>query len=99
MARENETPEQQKARLRNEAERTLRHRHREELNGLIKAAFEREGIEYRPRLSEEEKAAKAIEDLLAAHPELRERYAPVDNTAKQDAGTDEPATDAASVAA
>lgn len=69
-----ETVQQKKNRLRNEAEREVLNKHRDELNEVTEAKFNAEGIKYTRRLTEREKAAKKIEDLLNEHPELREQY-------------------------
>ena len=70
-----ETVQQKKNRLRNEAEREVLNNHRDELNTITEAKFVEQGLNYTRRLTEKEKAQKKIEDLLNEHPELRERYA------------------------
>lgn len=71
-----ETIQQKKNRLRNEAEREVLNTHRDELNAITEAKFNEQGIPYTRRLTDKEKAQKKIEDLLNEHPELREVYAP-----------------------
>jgi hypothetical protein len=70
-----ETVQQKKNRLRNDAERRVLNKHRDELNEVTEALFKAEGIPYTRRLTEKEKAKKKIEDLLNEHPDLREEYA------------------------
>lgn len=70
-----ETVQQKKNRLRNEAEREVLNNHRDELNAITEAKFVEQGLNYTRRLTEKEKAKKKIEDLLNEHPELREEYA------------------------
>lgn len=69
-----ETVQQKKNRLRNEAEREVLNNHRDELNTITEAKFKAVGLPYTRRLTDREKAAKKIEDLLNEHPELREQY-------------------------
>jgi len=71
----NETVQQKKNRLRNEAEREVLNKHRDELNTITEAKFVENNLQYTRRLTEKEKAAKKIEELLNEHPELREQYA------------------------
>lgn len=52
---------------------TLREKHREEFNTLMKAECAALGVEWSPRPTEAEKAKQALDALLAAHPELREQ--------------------------
>jgi len=70
-----ETVQQKKNRLRNEAEREVLNNHRDELNAITEGKFKEHGLHYTRRLTEKEKAKKKIEDLLNEHPELREEYA------------------------
>ncbi len=70
-----ETVQQKKNRLRNEAEREVLNNHRDELNTITEAKFVAEGLNYTRRLTEKEKAKRKIEELLNEHPELREDYA------------------------
>lgn len=51
----------------------LREAHREEFNALMVEEAEKRGVKWTPRLTEEEKAEKALRELLAAHPELAEK--------------------------
>jgi hypothetical protein len=69
-----ETVQQKKNRLRNEAEREVLNNHRDELNAITEAKFVEQGLNYTRRLTESEKAKKKIDELLAEHPELREQY-------------------------
>jgi hypothetical protein len=69
-----ETVQQKKNRLRNDAERRVLNKHRDELNAITEELFVAEGLTYTRRLTEKEKAQKKIEDLLNEHPELREQY-------------------------
>ena len=70
-----ETLQQRKNRLRNEAEREVLNKHRDELNQITEAKFGEHGLPYTRRLTEREKAQKKIEEVLNEHPELREVYA------------------------
>jgi ABC-type sugar transport system substrate-binding protein len=70
-----ETVQQKKNRLRNEAEREVLNKHRDELNHITEAKFNENNLPYTRRLTEREKAKKKIEDLLAEYPDLREEYA------------------------
>ena len=70
-----ETVQQKKNRLRNDAERKVLNKHRDELNAITEALFKENNLPYTRRLTEKEKAKKKIDDLLAEHPELREEYA------------------------
>jgi len=69
-----ETVQQRKNRLRNEAEREVLNNHRDELNAITEAKFVEQGLKYTRRLTESEKAKKKIEELLNEHPELRNEY-------------------------
>lgn len=66
-----ETVQQLKNRLRNEAEREVLNRHKDEVVAITQAKYDEHGLEYVRRLSEEEKAAKQIEDLYEKFPQLR----------------------------
>lgn len=66
-----ETVTQLKNRLRNEAEREVLTRHRDEVIEITGAKYAEHGLEYVRRLTDEEKAEKEILDLLQKHPELR----------------------------
>lgn len=57
-----------------EATQLLREQHRETFEALYEKRCEVHDVPYQRRLSDEEKAAKQIEELLAAHPGLRERF-------------------------
>jgi hypothetical protein len=69
-----ETAQQIKNRLRNEAEREVLNAHRDELNAITERKFKENNLVYTRRLTEREKAAKKIEELLEQHPELRSTY-------------------------
>lgn len=64
------TEEQVKNSLYSKATTTLRERHREEFQTILAAAYKEAGLEYKRRLSPEEKARAEIERLLAEHPTL-----------------------------
>ena len=69
-----ETVQQLKNRLRNEAEREIINRYREEFYEVAEAKFTEHGLEFTRRLTEEEKAQQQIEELLKQHPSLRGRF-------------------------
>lgn len=52
----------------------LREAHRDEFERYLADECAARGVEYKRRLSAEEKAEKTIETLLSEHPELRERF-------------------------
>lgn len=66
-----ETVQQLKNRLRNEAEREVLNTHKDEVITITQAKYDEHGLEYVRRLTDEEKAAKIIEDLYRKHPNLR----------------------------
>lgn len=66
-----ETVQQLKNRLRNEAEREVLDAHKKEVIEKTAAKYEAHGLEYVRRLSDEEKAAKAIEEYYRQFPNLR----------------------------
>lgn len=66
-----ETVQQLKNRLRNEAEREVLNKHKDEVVTITQAKYDEHGLEYVRRLTEEEKAAKQIEDLYEKFPQLR----------------------------
>lgn len=66
-----ETVQQLKNRLRNEAEREVLNRHKDEVVTITQAKYDEHGLKYVRRLSDEEKAAKVIEDLYEKFPQLR----------------------------
>ena len=68
------TIQQLKNRLRNEAEREVLDAHKDEVHERTGAKYTAHGLEYIRRLTDAEKAAKAIEEHLAAHPELRAQF-------------------------
>lgn len=65
------TIQQLKNKLRNEAEREVLDAHKDEVHRITGAKYQAHGLEYVRRLSEEEKAAKLIEELHAKFPNLR----------------------------
>lgn len=71
-----ETVQQTKNRLRNEAERIVLDRHKNEFYKEAERLYEENGFEFKRRLTEQEKAQQQIEKLLKENPELREQYAP-----------------------
>lgn len=66
-----ETLQQLKNRLRNEAEREVLNRHKGEVIKITEAKYDEHGLEYVRRLTEEEKAAKVIEEMYQKFPNLR----------------------------
>lgn len=52
----------------------LREEYRQRLNEITKEEMTKRGIDWSPRPTEEEKAAKQVAELLAAHPNLREQF-------------------------
>ena len=71
-----ETVQQTKNRLRNEAERRVLDRHKNEFYKEAERLYEENGFEFKRRLTDQEKAQQQIEKLLKENPELREQYAP-----------------------
>ena len=57
----------------NAAERKLREKYRGEFIELVKAEALKLGVVYEPRKTESEKAEAKLAELLAAHPELRDK--------------------------
>lgn len=70
------TLDQKKAAARNVAFRRLREAHREDWNRLLKAEFEKVGVEWTPPPTEEEKAQQTIVELLEKFPTLRRSWLP-----------------------
>jgi hypothetical protein len=70
-----ESVQQKKNRLRNEAEREVLNKHRDELNAITEAKFVEQGLNYTRRLTDSEKAAKKVEEYFNQFPELREKFA------------------------
>jgi hypothetical protein len=66
-----ETVQQLKNRLRNEAEREVLNNHKDEVIKITAAKYDEHGLDYVRRLSDEEKAAKAIEEYYRQFPNLR----------------------------
>lgn len=71
--KKDETVQQLKNRLRNEAEREVLNAHKDEVITKTEAKYKEHGLEYVRRLSDEEKAAKEIADNLEKYPGLREQ--------------------------
>ncbi len=70
-----ETVQQKKNRLRNEAEREVLNNHRDELNTITEAKFVEQGLNYTRRLTDSEKAARKVEEYFTQYPELRAKFA------------------------
>ena len=71
LAPKKETLQQLKNRLRNEAEREVLNTHKDEVIKITQAKYDKHNLEYVRRLTDEEKAAKTIEELYRKHPNLR----------------------------
>lgn len=71
LAGKKETVQQLKNRLRNEAEREVLNNHKGEVIKITNAKYDEHGLEYVRRLSDEEKAAKTIEEMYRKFPNLR----------------------------
>lgn len=69
------TVQQLKNKLRNEAEREVLDTHKDEVVTITQAKYDEHGLKYVRRLTDREKAAKAIADNLNEYPELREMFA------------------------
>lgn len=65
------TIQQLKNKLRNEAEREVLDTHKDEVIKITAAKYKVHNLDYVRRLSEEEKAAKAIEEYYVKFPKLR----------------------------
>ena len=65
-----ETDNQKRNRLRNEAERHILNLHKDEFDDYAEQLFSKNGLKFNRRLSEAQKAEKKIEELIAEHPEL-----------------------------
>lgn len=65
------TVQQLKNKLRNEAEREVLDTHKDEVIKITAAKYKVHNLDYVRRLSEEEKAAKAIEEYYVKFPKLR----------------------------
>jgi len=70
-----------KAAAYNAALNRLREANRSELDGYIQEEFEKRGLVWHKRLTDAEKAEKALTDLLSSHPELRAKLAEAQPTA------------------
>lgn len=73
-----ETVQQLKNRLRNEAEREVLDAHKSEVIERTQEKYTAHGLKYVRRLTEEEKAAKAIAENLAKYPNLRSQFIATD---------------------
>lgn len=71
LAEKQETEQQLKNRLRNEAEREVLNDHKDEVIKITEAKYRKHGLKYVRRLTDEEKAAKAIEEYYQQFPNLR----------------------------
>lgn len=56
------------------AVKRLREGHRDEFNAMVAEEMKARGVDWRPRLTPEEKAAKQIKQLLAEHPDLAAQF-------------------------
>lgn len=63
-----------KNRLRAEAEREVLANHRDEYHEVAARKFGEEGLEFTRRLSDEERAEKQLQELLASNPTLAAKY-------------------------
>lgn len=72
-----ESISQKRNRLRNEAERIIINKYRDEFNKVAENLFAENGLTFHRRLTDEEKAAKEIADRLNQFPELRNLFAQV----------------------
>lgn len=77
-----ETTQQLKNRLRNEAEREVLDKHKREVIERTQAKYTAHGLKYVRRLTDEEKAAKAIQENLAKYPNLRSQFIATDPEAE-----------------
>lgn len=59
-----------------EAQKRLRKNHEVEFNDYMVEEAAARGIDWRPKPTAAEKAAKQITELLEQHPELRDRFEP-----------------------
>jgi hypothetical protein len=57
------------------AEKRLREAHRDEFDGYVQQEATSRGVTYKRRLTDEEKAEQQLNDLLAAHPTLAQKFA------------------------
>lgn len=56
------------------AEKRLREENRTRFDDLVQEEAKARGVEYKRRLTDEEKAEKALNDLLAANPALAAKF-------------------------
>lgn len=68
-----ETESQKRNRLRNEAERVIINRYKGEFEDVATALFAENGLKFNKRMTEEQKAAAKIQELVAANPALRDQ--------------------------
>lgn len=66
--------ENPKSEARTAALRRLREAHAEEYNTYLGEEMGARGIEWTPRLTDEQKAAKQVADLLSQYPELKAQF-------------------------
>lgn len=66
-----QTPDSARSRAYNRATKRLREQFPDQWNVFIGEEYEKEGLTYRRRLSEEEKAEQTVADLLEKYPSLR----------------------------
>lgn len=70
-----ENDRQKRARLTTAAKNQLVENHRDEFNRIAEAQFAAEGLEFKRKLTPEEKAEKELDALLEANPALRDKLA------------------------
>jgi hypothetical protein len=80
-----ETPAKTESALRREAysaaEKRLREENKDRFNALVQEEATARGVTYQRRLTEDEKAEKQLQELLAAHPGLAAKVNPVSTDA------------------
>lgn len=82
-----------KGRLYTKATARLREAHQPEFQAYLAEEYAEAGLEYKPRLTPEQKAEQAIAVILAEHPSLREKYIDVKDVPDEDeddGGFDDP---------
>lgn len=78
-----ESESAKRGRLYTAATSVLRKRHQDEFTGILSGLYQEEGLVYKPRLTESEKAEQAVRAALQANPDLLSRIL-------QEAQQDEP---------
>lgn len=63
-----------KQQARSAAERRLREAHEQQFADLLAEEMGKAGVDWKPRLSDRDKAAAKIRELLAAFPDLEEQF-------------------------